>query len=243
MVAAMLLAGAAQAQTAGFELYSARAIVTGTDGRMRLEGFDRCLRDVLVKVSGDPALADDPRAAVFEPGAEALAEDFFYQDRMSGQPMHDEQGSRDRPYDLTVRFSPARIDAILDTLGAAPWLGPRPPLVLMLSISRNGETYQLTADGAPDERPRQAAVAAGAKYGMRVVFPPHDSALPDIPGLPEIPGAVALHGTLAWKPEAFGWVGDWRIAAHGSEVRWGVAGVSFDEAFRDAVRGAMKALR
>lgn len=235
LLAGLLLAPAARA--ADFELYSARAIVTGTDDRMRLEGFDRCLRDVLVKVSGDPGLAGDVRVAAFEPGAQALAEDFFYQDRMSDQRMHDEQGSRDRPFDLTVRFAPARIDAILRQLGAAPWAGPRPPLALAIEITRNGETYPLTADGAPDERPREAAVAAGAKYGMRVVFPPIGG------GLGDVPGAVELTGTLVWRPEVFGWVGDWRMAPHGAEARWGISGVSFDEAFRDAVRGAMRALR
>ena len=235
LLAGLLLAHAALA--ADFELYSARAIVTGTDDRMRLEGFDRCLRDVLVKVSGDPDLAGDPRVAAFEPGAQALAEDFFYQDRMSDQIMHDEQGSRDRPFDLTVRFASARIDEVLRQLGAAPWLGQRPPLALAVGITRNGETYPLSADGAPDERPREAAVAAGEKYGMRVMFPPLGG------DLGAVPGAVALTGTLVWKPEAFGWVGEWRMVAHGAEARWGITGVSFDEAFRDAVRGAMRALR
>lgn len=233
ILAAMLLVAPAWAS----DLYSARAIVTGTDDRMRLEGFDRCLRDVLVKLSGDPSLADDPRVAAFEPDAQALAEDFFYQDRMSDQLMHDEQGSRDRPFDLTVRFAPARIDAILGQLGHAPWPGPRPKLALAITITRNGETYPLTADGAPDERPREAAIAAGEKYGMRVIFPPHDGAAP------AIPGAVTLAGTLVWRPEQFGWVGEWRISAHGNETHWRISGVSFDEAFRDAVRGAMRALR
>src|SRR5579872_1013268 len=56
-------------------LYEARAIVTGTDSRQRLEGFAHCLRDVLVKVSGDPALLDDARIGPFEAEAESLAED------------------------------------------------------------------------------------------------------------------------------------------------------------------------
>ncbi len=237
MFAGLLLAHTAHAQQANYELYSARAIVTGTDDRMRLEGFDRCLRDVLVKVSGQSDLAGDPRVATFEPGAQALAEDFFYQDRMSDQVMHDEQGSRDRPFDLTVRFAPARIDEVLRELGATPWTGPRPPLTLAIAITRNGETYPLTADTAPDERPREAAIAAGEKYGMRVVFPPSDA------DVANVPGAVKVSGTLIWKPEAFGWVGDWRIVTQRGEVRWGISGVSFDEAFRDAVRGAMRALR
>ncbi len=47
----------ALAETAGPSLYTAMAIVTGTDMRSRPAGFARCLREVLVKVSGNPALA------------------------------------------------------------------------------------------------------------------------------------------------------------------------------------------
>jgi len=65
----------------------------------------------------------------------------------------------------------------------------------------------------------------------------HDGAVP------AAPGATTLSGTLVWRPEAFGWVGEWRALAHGSEVRWGISGVSFDEAFRNVVREAMRALR
>ena len=231
-----LLPLAAHAQA---DLYAATAIVTGTDDRMRLEGFDRCLRQVLVKLTGDPALADDPRVAAFEPAAMELAEDFAYRDRMSDQLMHDEQGARDRPYDLTVHFSPARLAPVLRSLGAAPWPGPRPTLILRVAITgRDGTAYPLTADAAPDERVREAAMAAGERYAMRVAFVDAEGAAPDIPG------AVEVQGTLAWTPSAFGWVGAWRLrGAARPEFGWGISGVSFDEAMRDAVRGAMARLR
>jgi len=43
--------------------YQAYAIVTGTDMRQRPWGMAQCLREVLVKVSGDPRLKDDPRSS------------------------------------------------------------------------------------------------------------------------------------------------------------------------------------
>jgi hypothetical protein len=60
----------AQAEDIG-AFYEAYAIVTGTDMRQRPWGFAQCLREVLVKVSGDPRLKDDPR--VIELAAHATA--------------------------------------------------------------------------------------------------------------------------------------------------------------------------
>jgi hypothetical protein len=219
-------------------LYGARAIVTGTDNRQRHQGFDRCLRDVLVKVSGDPALHDDPRVAAFAPSPERLAEDFDYQDRMSDIPLHDEQGTRDRPYDLAVRFAPAEIDALLARLGEKPWLATRPPLVLQITVTRDGSRFPLAADDVGDEWMREAAIAAGDQYGMRVVLPPKTA----LSAFPPVPDAIALRGTLTWSEQALGWIGDWHLVHAGRDHAWGIRGVSFDEAFRDAVRGAMQLL-
>ena len=38
---------------------------------------------------------------------------FTYRDRLEGIPIHDEQGTYDRPHDLTVNVDPAKIDAAL----------------------------------------------------------------------------------------------------------------------------------
>ena len=95
------------------ELYQATAIVTGFDTRSRPAGFAHCLREVLVKVSGEPRLHDDPRTADLAGHADALVASFSYVDQLAGIPYHDEQGTYDRPYNLTVHFDPARIDKAL----------------------------------------------------------------------------------------------------------------------------------
>ena len=68
-----------------------------------------------------------------------FVEGFSYRDLMEGIPVHDEQGSRDRPYDLTVIFEPDEVDAALAALGSAPWTGPRPELLVVVAV-RNGDT-------------------------------------------------------------------------------------------------------
>ena len=42
---------------------------------------------------------------------------------------HDDQGTFDRPHDLTVQFDPPKIDSLLLELGEKPWTVKRPTLI------------------------------------------------------------------------------------------------------------------
>jgi hypothetical protein len=53
---------------------------------------------VLVKVSGDPRLKDDPRVAELAAHADRLVVSFDYADLMAGIKKKDDQGSYDRPH-------------------------------------------------------------------------------------------------------------------------------------------------
>ena len=55
-------------------------------------------------------------------------------------------------------------------------------------------------------------------------------------------GDLALAGSIVWSDEDLGWVADWRLAPAGETLHWQVRGVSFDEAFRVAMRGAAQIL-
>jgi hypothetical protein len=208
------------------------AIVTGTGEGTRAEGLDHALRDVLVKRSGDPGLPRDPRVDPLAAKAADRVEDYLYLDRMSDLPKHDEQGTRDRPYTLVARFSPQKIDAALAEPGDRPWLAERPTLLVRIEIADNkGGRFPLTADGDNDERHRQALLAAATRYGMHLVLPPLAGATADA----RVPDALLVTGTLRWSNADPGWTGAWR--ADGKA--WEIKGVSFDEAYRDLVWGAM----
>lgn len=71
--------------------------------------------DVLVKVSGDAALAADARLGSVDPSA--LVAEYDYVDRLSTMSHHDEQGSSYWPFYFIVRFEPSRIDALLPRRG------------------------------------------------------------------------------------------------------------------------------
>lgn len=216
-------------------LYEGRAITTGTDLRERPGGFARALADVLAKVGADPALRDDPRVAALPAGAFVL--DFAYIDRMAHLPRRDEQGSRDRPYDLLVRFDPARVNAALAGLGVAPWRGERPRLWVHVQVRGPRGEFPLTADGHPDEPQRAALLAAAERFGLPVALPPLDRVGEAAP-----PGTTPVWGVLEWHEAEAGWAGRWRLPHRGRDAEWEVRGVNFDAAFRDLVGGAARVL-
>jgi uncharacterized protein len=216
--------------------YEARTIVTGTDLRSRPTGLGMCLIDVLVKVSGDPAIASDPRAVALAAHAADFVADFDYWDRMSGIPHHDEQGSYDRPYNLTVRFVPGRIDAALRDLGRAAWPDPRPEIVPLIHVRTANGAFDLT-DAEPRADGMRAALAeSGERYGMRVRIGTAAESWTERP--PASPQRVVVLGSLVLSDAALGWVGKWHVDWQGRGYDWGLSGVNFDEAFRQAVRGA-----
>jgi hypothetical protein len=255
---AILASGCGGAAGSVDDLYRAQTIVTGQAEEGRARGFAVCLELVLVKVSGDQLLLGDPGVAALKGQAAAFVAAFGYRDRMAGIPIHDEQGSRDRPYDLTVSFHPAKIDAALRSLGREPWsAASRPRLAVFFGVRIGPTSYVLASDGDRGRDQRDALTAAAERFGMPIALPDR-SALADA-GLSyqevvgadptslkatatKIGGDLALVGSLVWSEGALGWVADWRLAAPGKTYRWQIRGVSFDEAFRAAMAGAAQIL-
>ena len=259
VVAAFLLAlaGAAPAAASAGELYEARTFVTGQVEPGRSRGFARCLGDVLVKVSGDPDLLRDPRLSKIVGDAAALVTDFKYRDLMAGIPVHDEQGTRERPYELTVHFEPEKVNAILRALGREPWLSARPRVVVFLAVRHVARTFTLAGEETHGAGMREALTDAAAGVGVPIVIPSRAvlagsgftlQAFQQMsPGalaaaVEAAGGEAALLGRLAWNDKAKGWVADWRMAAKPGPRHWQVRGVNFDEAFRSGMQGAVRIL-
>jgi hypothetical protein len=241
-VVALLFAGShaiAMEQDPALQRYEARAIVTGTDMRSRPAGFAACLTDVLIKVSGDPRLAGNRAVEKLAAGAATFVADYDYWDRMSGIAHHDEQGSYDRPFDLTVRFVPERVDAALRDLGRQPWPDPRPELVMIIVVKARKGVFDLTRDEPRAAGMRAALANAGAKYGMHVSEPTAEE-FATWETRPVAPSRVPVTGSLTWSEDEHGWVGAWRLNWQQHLYDWRIGGVNFDEAFREAVSGAMR---
>jgi len=106
-------------------LYRVAAIVTGQGDANRIIGFAACFQDVLIKVSGALKLEGDPRLSAYKSNSADFVSSYSYHDQMSGTPKRDEQGTRDRPYDLIVDFDDRKINDVLNSLGVKPWLSRR----------------------------------------------------------------------------------------------------------------------
>ena len=195
------------------DLYRAQTIVTGQGETNRLIGFGACLEDVLIKVSGAQQLAGSRRLAAQKANAKNLVRAFDYHDQMSGKPKRDEQGTRDRPYDLIVDFDARKINDALGALGLKPWLSHRPVLAMFVEIQQGSREFVITADAEQSALQRELLQAAAIKRGMPVLLPGAaalakagikgaelgsmpSSALS--PVVAELGGEVALIGRLVW---------------------------------------------
>jgi uncharacterized protein len=243
--------------TAGADLYRAQAIVTGQGEANRIIGFASCLEDVLVKVSGAQKLAGDRRLAAYKSNAKSFVRAFSYHDQMSGKPHRDEQGTRDRPYDLTVDFDEGKIGDILKALTIKPWLSHRPRLAVFVEMKQGPKSYIVTSDGTQSDLQRDALLAAADRRGMDIVLPSaaaltksnlNGAELKTAPSstlasvAAEQGGEVALVGRLVWDDRELGWATQWRMDWRGRTHRWHVGGVTFDEAFRRGIGGAAQVL-
>jgi hypothetical protein len=240
--------------TEAADLYRAQAIVTGQGEANRIIGFASCLEDVLIKVSGAQKLAGDRRLAAYKSKAKGFVRAFSYHDQMSGTPTRDEQGTRDRPYDLIVDFDEKKIDDILKALGLKPWLSRRLVLGIFVEMQQGLKKYMVTADA---DQQRESLLAAASKRGMAIVLPSvaalaklsingvelrtmTSSTLASVAA--QQGGEIALVGRLVWVDRELGWDTQWQMDWQSRTHRWQVRGVTFDEAFRRGIGGAAQIL-
>lgn len=244
----LLIALSGMADAASLEeLYTAKAIVTGTGEKNRQFGFRDCLERVLVRVSGDQRVLQRPEIAALQTRAGRFVQSFSYRDRLAGKPVHDEQGTYDRPHDLTCRYAPDTLDEILATLGSRPWRDRRPALAVFLRVERDGMSDNLDSENLLYQPMREAFANAGSLMAMTIVIPSPaaaDAGAPE-PSLrlaASITDSIPLSGTMIWSDPDLGWVATWHLRFKDTDYRWEVRGVNFDEAFRVAVRGAAQIL-
>lgn len=237
-------------------LYRFQTVVTGTGETNRAIGFRNCLDGVLMRVSGDTRLPDNPQFLALRGRAGEFVESFHYRDRLEGVPIHDEQGTYDRPHDLTCLYKPETVDRLLAMLGSRPWVAMRPALGVVLEVQTNRKRFLLTADGEESPYMRDSFRNAADLMVMGVAFPTTveidrsgldaDNFDPAKPGLQslavEAGGSAALFGTIIWSDKDLGWIARWHFDSQGHHYNWEIRGVSFDDAFRNAVGGVARIL-
>jgi len=130
-------------------------------------------------------------------------------------------------------------------------------VVVFVGVSLGATTYLLANDGSRGRDQREALMAAAARFGISVALPDQSAlaaadlsyaqlsaaALPRLDAAAStIGGDLALAGDLIWSEQALGWIAKWRLAARGKSHHWQIRGVSFDDAFRNALAGAAQIL-
>ncbi len=258
-LALLLWVAVGRDESPGFtgNIYQAKAIVTGEREETRLPALGQCLKDALKKASGDPNIDRDPRVEEFAKQAQAYVKAFSYRDRMEGIPIHDEQGTRDRPYDLTVDFLAEKIDELLMVLGQKPWRARRPTIVVILAVRYEARSYLLTGDADEGFDQRESFMSAAWLTGMPMVLPSSaafngagmtaeklpTASLADLKQIARASGGgIVLVGSIAWNKGMLGWKGDWQLQSTDGPHNWQIQNVNFDAAFRSAMRGAAQVL-
>lgn len=228
------------------ELYKAETIVTGTGEAERMRGFGVGAEEVLIKLTGWARLAGSERAQKVVARAPELVGDYSYEDRMKDIPIHDEQGTRDRPHYLRMRFDPARFDQALAEAGLRKWEGPRPTLAIWLGVQETRGRYILSADGEGGYGQREVLKEASKRRGIPIILPPDaqkDIAYESIEkrdwhrllNASQALGANAvLFGTLEFDGNAY-WNVRFVAAGDHAYAKWKLTGATFDKALKDAI--------
>lgn len=238
-------------------IYVGETITTGTSEEHRPAALAKCFIDVLIKASGDPRLATNGSAAAMAEHAATFVKSLRYRDRLEGRPIHDEQGTRDRPHDLTVEFEPSQIDGALQSLGSRPWTAERPKIAMVVFVRFGEASYILTQSEPRGENQREALQAASDRIGVPVALPrltgiasnnaPIDpTATLTFKEAEELASTLGVDrvvtGSMIFSDEAQGWIAKWRLHEPAGTAQWQVTGVNYDEAFRVALRGAAQIL-
>jgi uncharacterized protein len=156
---------------------------------------------------------------------------------MAGVPLHDDQGTYDRPHKLTVYFDPSKIDAVLAQFGDKPWRGERPVVVPVLLVhARKPPAYVLSAEIPAGEEQRSSFATAADQFGMDMRIPNHAELVAWGAGVGHFPsdpppssaGQAIVAGTLNWSETLPGWIGKWRMRWQGADYAWGISGVNYD---------------
>ncbi|HEX7007935.1 MAG TPA: DUF2066 domain-containing protein, partial [Alphaproteobacteria bacterium] len=231
------------------DLYKAETIVTGTGAAERQRGFRETLAEVMVKASGDASLLGSARLESVLDHASDFVASWEQEDRMKGIPIHDEQGTRDRPFYLRVVFDKAKVDGALQALGLQPWSADRPAVAVWLGVKDAVTSYVLTETSERGYGQREALRLASRRRGVPIVLPRDGAGLPSYEvvasgDLSRLRAASAvmeadpiLSGTLVYDGEGH-WVMDWSFARGGAVRRWRYEHVTFDVALRGGIEGA-----
>jgi uncharacterized protein len=229
-----LIAAAPMAAAATVDVYQSNTRVTGQRDETTLPGLERCFIDQMVKASGDPRLAENPEVIAMSKDSRFAIREYAYVDLYAGRPIMDEQGTRDRPYEMTVYYRPDKIAEALARAGKKPWGKNRPTVMVVLKVQHIARNYGVPIALVP------GSLLEDAGLGYDTLSEQSLDALQTL--APKAGADVVMFGSLVWEPKVLGWVANWHMGHQGEIHHWNISGVNFDAAFRSALAGAAQIL-
>lgn len=233
------------------DLYFAQAIVTGTEEPERTRGFREALETVFVKLAGNTKLATDPRIASLTAKPHAFVETFAYEDRMKDIPVHDEQGTRERPHFLRVTFSRPAIDVALQQLGIPQWPADRPVVAVWLAIDMPAGQFVLTDSGPTGYGQRAVITETAQRLGLPIRLPAgsdsaitfDDIARERIDAMRNAAPDADAHvlGRLLARTDGY-WDLLWTFHARDGVRHWKFPGVTFDTGLKQGFASTVETL-
>jgi hypothetical protein len=228
------------------DLYNAQAIVTGTVEPERTRGFRLGLADVVVKLTGDIRLAEGDRLAPLLEKPHPLVEHFEYEDRMKNLPVRDEQGTRDRPHYLRMRFKAVEMDKALAALGLKKWSEDRPLLAVRVGVKTAVGDHVVTSSSEETYGQRAVITEVAQRRGIPIRLPDAGTAVTfaDIADDDAARIKTASAGADAWLSGVLAitdsgyWDITWRLHWKDRTRVWTVRNVSFDAAFKNGLQTA-----
>jgi hypothetical protein len=161
---AVLLPALARGQDVPEQLYKAEVIVTGKGELERGRGFREGLKEIFIKLTGDPAVASGDKLLPYLDEAGSFMRKYTYEDRMKHLPVRDEQGTRDRPHFLRMTADAEKTDAAIKSLGFEIWRG-RPEIGVYLTVQDPRRTFTVGAETAkPPALPALPIPIASERY-------------------------------------------------------------------------------
>ena len=220
-------------------LYSVELPVADQTTAERLKLFGEAMKRVLVKITGDESVLQQPGLQGPLKRAARFVQEYRYRSREGAAPAN---GASDRQLLLYVRFDADSLERLLREQRLKLWGSERPSSLLLLAIQQNGR-LTLVADDTTPAVAAEIGRLADAR-GLPVLLPLNDLEDSRVLGPRQIRDrdAAAITAISArYAPDALlvgtlsgngrqGWRGDWQLRFSGRTFDW-----RFDADTRQAV--------
>lgn len=146
-------------------LYKAEIPVNSQSDEARVQAVKQGLIQVLIKVSGNPAIEENATIRARLQKAENYLQEYSYES--SSLP--------DTPYLLELHYDVMAVNRLLKNMGAASWGEHRPLILVWLAMTTPEQPAEIVGDEASNDI-QSTMKQSAKKYGLPLIFPAMDMA-------------------------------------------------------------------